>query len=129
MRDAPRFTRRSWLLGAAALTASACDSSRPQAGFLGAMERFNLHFQRALFNPNRLAPELPPEAATPPSAFPKYFVSSTLPMAPEDWALQVGGLVARPMVLTSEDLRLMPRTEHRIRHHCVEGWSAVASCH
>src|SRR5690348_14306328 len=115
MRDARRFTRRSWLMGAAALTASACDSSRPHAGFLGAMERFNLHFQRALFNPNRLAPELPPEAATPTGAFPKYFVSSTLPVAPDSWALQVGGLVARPMVLTPDDLRLMPRTEYRIQ--------------
>jgi DMSO/TMAO reductase YedYZ molybdopterin-dependent catalytic subunit len=48
-------------------------------------------------------------------------------VAPASWALQVGGLVERPQVLTLEDLRLMPLTEYRIRHHCVEGWSAVAS--
>ncbi|MBN1208854.1 MAG: molybdopterin-dependent oxidoreductase [Myxococcaceae bacterium] len=129
MRDAGGFTRRSLLLGAAALTASACDSSRPHAGFLGAMERFNLRFQRALFDPARLAPELPAEAATPPGAFPQYYISSTIPVAPAGWALQVGGMVARPQVLTLEELRLMPRTEYRIRHHCVEGWSAVASWH
>jgi DMSO/TMAO reductase YedYZ molybdopterin-dependent catalytic subunit len=127
--DTRRLTRRSWLLGAAALTVSACDSARPGRGFLGTMERFNLRFQRALFDPERLAPELPPEEATPPGAFPQYYVSSTVPLAPEGWALQVGGLVRQPMLLTLEELRRLPRTEYRIRHHCVEGWSAVASWH
>lgn len=129
MGDTRRLTRRSWLLGTTALAVSACDSAQPHRGFLGAMERFNLRFQHSLFDPARLAPELPPEESTPPAAFPQYYVSSTLPVAPEGWALQVGGLVARPLVLTLEDLRRLPRTEYRIRHHCVEGWSAVASWH
>lgn len=129
MRDARLLTRRSVLLGATALTASACDSNQPHSGFLGAMERFNLHFQQSLFTPERLAPELPPEDATPQGAFPQYYVSSAVPVAPANWTLQVGGLVARPGVLTLEELRGLPRTEYRIRHHCVEGWSAVASWH
>src|SRR5215217_5672904 len=123
------LTRRSALLGAAAVTASACDSARPRAGFLGTMERVNQRLQEALFDEDQLAPELPPEDATPPGDFPQYFVSESMPLAPGGWALKVGGLVERPSVLSLEDLRRLPRTEYRIRHHCVEGWSAVASWH
>ncbi|RJS21336.1 molybdopterin-binding protein [Corallococcus sp. H22C18031201] len=128
MRDA-LLTRRRLLVGASALGLAACDSTRPQAGFLGAMERFNLRAQRALFDPERLAPEEPLSALTPPEHFPAYFISPQLPRAPASWALKVGGLVARPSVLTVEDLRRLPRADLRVRHHCVEGWSAVASWH
>ncbi|NTX50206.1 molybdopterin-dependent oxidoreductase [Myxococcus sp. CA039A] len=123
------LTRRSVLLGAAALTTSACDSARPREGFLGAMERVNQRLQAALFDEDRLAPELPPEEATPPGDFPQYFVSESMPLVPQGWALKVGGLVERPGMLSLADLQRLPRTEYRIRHHCVEGWSAVASWH
>jgi DMSO/TMAO reductase YedYZ molybdopterin-dependent catalytic subunit len=123
------LTRRHLLLGTTALAAGACDSSRPRQGFLGAMERFNLRFQQALYDAEQLAPELPPEEATRPGAFPQYFISPSVPLAPSGWALKVGGLVARPGVLSLEELRRLPRTGYRIRHYCVEGWSAVASWH
>ncbi|WNZ62443.1 molybdopterin-dependent oxidoreductase [Myxococcus sp. MxC21-1] len=123
------LTRRTALLGTTALTASACDSSRPREGFLGVMERFNARAQAVLFDERRLAPELPPEETTPPGKFPEYFVSDTVPLAPSGWALRVGGLVAHPTVLTLDTLQRLPRTDLRIRHHCVEGWSAVASWH
>lgn len=124
-----RLTRRHLLLGASALATSGCDSMNPRAGFLGAMERLNHRFQAGLLGPERLAPELPPEEATRPGAFPQYYISDSVPRAPAGWALKVGGLVARPGVLSLEDLRRLPRTEYRIRHYCVEGWSAVASWH
>jgi DMSO/TMAO reductase YedYZ molybdopterin-dependent catalytic subunit len=38
-------------------------------------------------------------------------------------------MVARPVTLSLEQLQQMPRTDLRVRHHCVEGWSAVASWH
>jgi len=41
----------------------------------------------------------------------------------------VGGLVARPSVFSLDQLMRMPRTGMRVRHHCVEGWSAVAEWH
>lgn len=130
MRERPRLlTRRHLLLGASALATSGCDSMKPRAGFLGAMERFNHRFQAALFDAEQLAPELPPEETTRPGAFPQYFISDTVPRAPAGWALKVGGLVARPGVLSLEELQRLPRTEYRIRHYCVEGWSAVASWH
>ncbi|WP_375755447.1 molybdopterin-dependent oxidoreductase [Corallococcus exercitus] len=123
------LTRRRVLLGAAALATSACDSQRPRAGFLGAMDRFNERAQAALFSPTRLAPEEPAGQLTPPGDFPHYFLSDTVPLAPAGWRLEVGGLVARPRAFSLEELRQLPRTDFRIRHHCVEGWSAVASWH
>ncbi|MFP2928184.1 molybdopterin-dependent oxidoreductase [Pyxidicoccus sp. 3LG] len=125
------LTRRTVLLGVgtSTLAASACDSSRPRTGFLGAMERFNARVQSALFDEEQLAPELPASEATPPGDFPQYFISDSVPRAPSGWGLKIGGLVQRPGVLSVEDLQRLPRTEYRIRHHCVEGWSAVASWH
>ena len=52
-----------------------------------------------------------------------------MPVTPAGWTLKVGGLVKRPMVLTLDQLRAMARTQMRVQHHCVEGWSAVASWH
>jgi DMSO/TMAO reductase YedYZ molybdopterin-dependent catalytic subunit len=126
-------TRRGFLAsglrgaGLAALGGLACDGRRPQEGFLGAMERLNERFQRALFDPERLAPELGAEEETPYPRYPKYKISREFPLAPAGWALHVRGLVARPLTLTVEELQRLPRTRTRVRHHCVEGWSAVAA--
>jgi DMSO/TMAO reductase YedYZ molybdopterin-dependent catalytic subunit len=126
-------TRRRFLAGAArsaglvALGGLACDSSRPRAGFLGLMERANERFQRALFDPRRLAPELPEGDESDPEDFPAYRIGPIYPAAPAGWALAVKGLVARPLTLTLDDLRRLPATRSRVRHHCVEGWSAVAA--
>ncbi len=126
-------TRRDFLLGGVrsagllAGSALACDSTRPREGFLGAMERVNERFQRALFNPSRLAPELSEDEETDRDDFPAYKIGDRYPGVPAGWALSVRGLVARPMRLSLDDLHRLPRTRVRVRHHCVEGWSAVAS--
>ena len=127
MREGRLLTRRAFLAGAATLVA--CDSARPRHGLLGVADRWNERVQRAFFDPRRLAPELPAEANTPAGDFPSYHISPAPPTAPPGWALRVGGLVAHPMTLTLAMLRKMPRTDVRVRHHCVEGWSAVASWH
>ncbi len=121
------ITRRKLLLGIAASGLLAgCDSSATRL-FLSGMGRWNDKFQEILFSPNRLAPEAPAADLTPESAFPSYFVSDAMPFPPVGWTLKVGGLVARPQSFTLDQLKRMPRTEMRIRHHCVEGWSAVAA--
>ncbi len=126
-------TRRGFLAnglrgaGLVALGGIACDSRRPHAGFLGAMERVNERFQRALFDPSRLAPELAEDEETDLEDFPRYKISRRFPIAPAGWALAVKGLVARPLTLSVPDLQRLPRTRTRVRHHCVEGWTAVAS--
>lgn len=91
------------------------------------MKLWNQEFEGFLFSSRRLAPELPPSAQTPEDAFPAYFISDSMPFPPAGWTLKVGGLIAHPMVLTLDQLRQMPQTEMRVQHHCVEGWSAVAS--
>ncbi len=113
--------------GLAALGGLACDSGRPRDGFLGAMERLNERLQRSMFDPQRLAPELTEARQTPIADFPKYKIGLDYPAAPAGWALEVGGLVSRPAMLSLEALQRLPRTRVRVRHHCVEGWTAVAS--
>ncbi|HJU29601.1 MAG TPA: molybdopterin-dependent oxidoreductase [Candidatus Binataceae bacterium] len=120
-------TRRKFIAGAAAASLLAGCESRPVKGFLAAMLKWNQKADGLMFSPDRLAPELPASAQTTADAFPAYFISDEAPMPPPNWTLKVGGLVAQPLVLTLDQLRQMPRTEMRVRHHCVEGWSAVAS--
>jgi DMSO/TMAO reductase YedYZ molybdopterin-dependent catalytic subunit len=91
------------------------------------MERANERLERALFDPGRLAPELGEEEETAIEDFPEYKISDDFPVAPAGWALAVKGLVARPMTLSIAELQRLPRTRTRVRHHCVEGWTAVAA--
>jgi len=118
------FSRRR-LLALALLPA--CNPSRPHEGFLGLMERFNAQVQAGMFRRSKLAPEEPREALTDPEHFPSYKVAEDYPEAPQGWTVSVKGLVAKPLVLSLAELRKLPRTDFRVRHHCVEGWSAVAS--
>jgi DMSO/TMAO reductase YedYZ molybdopterin-dependent catalytic subunit len=121
-----RFSRRQIFgaFGAAAL--AACDSKRPSRGLLGAMERVNRGVQGTLFRPGL---EVHGGDLTPADTFPVYHLGPVVPAAPAGWKLKVGGMVARPMELSLEDLMSMPRTDVRIEHHCVEGWSATADWH
>ena len=120
------FSRRR-LLGAAILGVAGCNSQRTHEGALGAMERFTDRAQGLLFRKSKLAPEEPESAITPIKAFPVYHAAEEIPEEPKGWRLQVKGLCARPLSLSLADLQRLPRTEMRVRHHCVEGWSAVAA--
>ena len=118
--------RRALLLSLPAL-ALGCDTSRPRTGALGTAERWNTWVGRELFSPTHLSPTARFEDTTPGVAFPVYFISPSVPIEPKGWMLRVRGLVDRPLDLTLDDLTRMTRTDMRVRHHCVEGWSAVAS--
>ena len=48
---------------------------------------------------------------------------------PAAWRLQVGGLVRQPLSLSIADLQGLSRTTYTVKHHCVEGWSAIATWH
>jgi DMSO/TMAO reductase YedYZ molybdopterin-dependent catalytic subunit len=125
-----RLTRRHFLsaalLGAAGV---GCNVRKPHEGFWGAMERWNDGVQRGLFSRSRLAREEPASAITNADDFPAYHVAPAIPEATEAWVLEVKGLCARPRLFSVPDLQQLPRTDFRVRHHCVEGWSAVASWH
>src|SRR5262245_50736441 len=103
--------------------------TRAQAGFLQWMGRWNERVERFLFRPARLGAEVPAAETTPADAFPSYYISDDLPVAPAGWVLRVGGLVARPATFSLAQLQQLPRTDMRVRHHCVEGWSAVSAWH
>ena len=85
--------------------------------------------EKILFSPRRLAREYP--IAERNAHMPAYFVSRQLPILtnPSAWRLQVGGLVRKPLSLSVDDLQAMPRTSYTVKHHCVEGWSAIATWH
>src|ERR1700759_2924911 len=93
------------------------------------MKNWNEWFEGVVFSPDRLAPELPVSATTPELAFPSYFISDSMPFVPDNWSLKVGDEVERPTLFSLDQLMSLPRTAIRVRHHCVEGWSAVASWH
>jgi DMSO/TMAO reductase YedYZ molybdopterin-dependent catalytic subunit len=121
------FSRRT-VLGFALLPL-ACDSAKPHEGFLGLTERLNDRVQHRLLRPGKLAPQEPESAVTQEGEFPLYKVADDYPEAPAGWKLRVHGLVKSPLELSLAELRRLTPTRFRVRHHCVEGWSAVAAWH
>jgi len=85
--------------------------------------------ERILFSSRRLAPQY--DVAERNERLPSYFISPELPMLqnPSAWRLQVGGLVRTPLSLAIDDVQALPRTTYTVKHHCVEGWSAIATWH
>ena len=82
--------------------------------------------EHVLHSNTRLAPVYHPAERR--GVMPAYHVGRSLPeLAPEPWSLQVDGLVRRPGRFTMEMLHAMPRMAYTVKHHCVEGWTAVAS--
>jgi DMSO/TMAO reductase YedYZ molybdopterin-dependent catalytic subunit len=43
----------------------------------------------------------------------------------KDWRLTIGGLVEKPLSLSLDDLKKMPKRTQITRHDCVEGWSCI----
>jgi DMSO/TMAO reductase YedYZ molybdopterin-dependent catalytic subunit len=127
--------RRAFLsAGAGGLTALAlagCNSSGPRAAkpILAAATRWNEKVERALFRHTAMN-SAPAGAALAGNAFPSYFVADDLPVWDDNergvWRLEIGGLVKNPVRLTLAELKDLPRTELRLEHFCVEGWSAVS---
>jgi DMSO/TMAO reductase YedYZ molybdopterin-dependent catalytic subunit len=53
-----------------------------------------------------------------------YTISGSMPeFDPATWRLRIGGLVERPVSLTYDELRSLPRVEQVSTFHCVTGWS------
>lgn len=121
-------TRRALLAGGIA-GALGCNVERPRAGLLGGMDALDERVQRTLFRSRKTGRELAPAATTPMRAFPEYHIAPEAPIAPRGWRLVVGGMVRQPLSLSLDDLQRMQRTDLRVRHYCVEGWTAVASWH
>ena len=131
MTDRRAFLKLAAGAGTASLVA-ACgwdggDAIRPQ---LLAVSRLNDWVgEKILYSPTRLARTYDPSRRS--TSFPRYFVSRTMPVLadPGAWRLKVDGLVRQSLVLSLDDLMQMPRASYTVKHHCVEGWTAIATWH
>ena len=85
--------------------------------------------EKLLFSSTRLARTYDPAERS--AMLPSYFISTAMPMLenPDAWRLRVAGLVQRPLELSLDELLTMPRVTFTVKHHCVEGWSAIATWH
>ena len=136
--DGPaKLSRRRMLslgaAGAGGLLLSGCDKLNANAGFRSTLKGatgLTMRTQRFLLG-NALAPEF-----TEAQMSPNFRVNGNASVADAGyrkffdagfagWALQVDGLVVRPLQLTLDALKAMPQRSQITRHDCVEGWSAI----
>jgi DMSO/TMAO reductase YedYZ molybdopterin-dependent catalytic subunit len=121
------IARREFITGTAAMTLLAGCKPLTVHAVAGLAREWNDAFEEFMYSPDRLAPELPKSEQTRDEDFPVYFHSTSIPIAPTNWTLKVGGLIQHPLILKLDQLLGMPAAEMRVRHHCIDGWSAVAS--
>lgn len=130
--------RRAWLTGAlsgaAGVALSGCDrlTSDPRVNSaLKAGEIITRQAQRGLVGRTALAREYPASAisadfrangTTNPD---NEVYQQHLALGFEDWRLEIGGLVDRPLSLSLAELRAAASRTQITRHDCVEGWSSI----
>ncbi len=114
---------------AAAGGACAWDGGRMIAPGLKSWSRVNDWVSARLFSGSRLAREYAVTRRTADAEFPAYYVSDDLPRLADSagWRLKVGGMVRKPVALDLARLAAMPRLSYTVKHHCVEGWTAIAT--
>ena len=118
--------KRGLSLGSLALL-TGCDLSTHSGvnAALWAMLQFNDRVQAALFSRTRLARTYPVGAVTTPYRFNAYYQEWQVRDVPENWRLEVSGLVADKTPWTLEMLRALPNEAQVTRHICIEGWSQI----
>ena len=101
---------------------------------LAAVSRFNDWVgEKVLLSGHRLAKQYPTSMRT--VDFPTYFVHRDsdgravppVPSQPEAWGLDVMGEVKQPTRFTMEMLQSLPPITYTVKHHCVEGWTAIGT--
>ncbi len=125
-----RIDRRAFLAsGLAAALSAACgwDGGRTLRPTLSRISLFNDWLSEQLFSSTKLARKYRAEERS--SSFPSYHISRVTPALadPGEWRLQVQGLVREELNLSIEELRALDRLTYTVKHHCVEGWSAIAT--
>jgi DMSO/TMAO reductase YedYZ molybdopterin-dependent catalytic subunit len=132
-----RLSRRGLIAGGAAfggLLLSGCDRLSVSPTFkdlLARAEPLSMGSQRLLLSGGQLAREFSGKDISPTFrangstsvSDPAYLYMQETGFA--DYRLKVGGLVARPLSLTLDDLKAAPQRTQITRHDCVEGWSAI----
>ena len=127
--DRRDFLRLGIVAGPAALVAGCGWDGGPLVkSKLATMSRLNDWVgENILQSSKRLARVYPASARN--GTMPGYFISRTVPTLSiaQPWALEVGGEVKAPTSLTLEMLQQLPSITYTVKHHCVEGWTAVAT--
>jgi DMSO/TMAO reductase YedYZ molybdopterin-dependent catalytic subunit len=132
-REIHRMSRRSFLWAGAAVIAGFSgwhwlaskgandDISRPLRSVLETNEKVS----RALYNPARLAPEFPKEAAREPRENGLEGMDGDIDE--EEWKLTVEGVYGAngPKQISLAEIKKMPQTEIVTELKCIEGWSVV----
>lgn len=136
VRDAARamrpLTRRAFLRGSASLGSlvlltgcNVADGASAES-LLKAVSKFNDKVQAALFDPAKLARTYTERDITRPFPFNAFYPEADAPeIAPEDWRLELGGLIEDTTPWTLERLQALPQETQITEHICIEGWSAV----
>ncbi len=124
--DRRDFLRLSLLTPATLLVTSGCQNLAIQSR-LAQFGRVNDWVGEKLVTPSRRAPVYPESART--ISFPAYHRSRAMPVLehPAEWRLQVDGLARTPLQLSQEMLHTLPQVTYTVKHHCVEGWTAIAT--
>ncbi|MBY0374893.1 MAG: molybdopterin-dependent oxidoreductase, partial [Bryobacteraceae bacterium] len=116
--------------GATALGAKALDANGlvpPDATGIFAPERTLSYAAHRLLAPHSMAREFPRSAiSAPPFPNGKPPKEALAAEAAANWRLEIGGLVAKPLVLSVADLKAMPARSQITALVCEEGWSYVA---
>ena len=126
-----RLRRRGFLRSALSLGAltmlTGCDLSTHSGvdAALEAMLRFDDRVQAALFSRQRVAETYPPGAITHPFRFNAYYPEWQVRLPPNDWVLNVSGLVSDRRAWTLPALMALPQQAQITRHICIEGWSQI----
>jgi len=89
--------------------------------------------ERILHSNRRLAPVYSAAERTADDDFPSYSIalnetgSFPAPADPSAWTLEIGGLVRQPVKLSLAQIQSLPRVTYTVKHHCVEGWTAIGT--
>ncbi|HEX3233615.1 MAG TPA: molybdopterin-dependent oxidoreductase [Gemmatimonadales bacterium] len=128
------FMRLGVVAGPVSLLAACGWDGGPLEPRLRAFGRLNDWVSEKIFlSRTRLARQYPVAARTSPADFPAYSITHNRTGAfpalpdPDRWALEVGGLVKQPVQLSAAMLQQLPRVTYTVKHHCVEGWTAIGT--
>jgi DMSO/TMAO reductase YedYZ molybdopterin-dependent catalytic subunit len=89
--------------------------------------------EKVFFSASRLGREYPVSYRTSPEDFPSYSITynetGTFPFVPNpsSWTLAVNGLVRKPVRISLAELEALPKLTYTVKHHCVEGWTAIGT--
>lgn len=139
-RQSGTLSRRKLIAGAGALGGlllTGCDADiytppKVRGGLMGVADVLTMASQRFLLSGQSLVQEHDISEIT--KNFPVWNQSNPqdeeyqrlLRGGFEEWKLPVGGLVNRPISLSLEDLKHLPRRTQITSHICEQGWSAIA---